>query len=261
MNGNLGRNEAAVPERQPAAARRRRARSRSTGATASRGSPTSGALAASSSRWASGSRSTAAEALCAAPELASVAPLSARGDREDRAAASRGRSGRRSPLWQHGFETAWRGFPASFHAAHRRARSARARNAAESTGKDQPMFARTFIFLYGIASYAVFLVAFLYAIGFVGNLSCRSRSTRAAPGLSPRRCSSTLLLLGIFAIQHSVMARPAFKRWWTRIIPRRVRAQHLRAGVEPAAPAALLAMAADPRAKSGTSKARPDASR
>ncbi|HUL92401.1 MAG TPA: hypothetical protein VLV56_08615 [Burkholderiales bacterium] len=81
------------------------------------------------------------------------------------------------------------------------------------------MFARTFIFLYGIVSYAAFLVAILYAIGFVGNLWVPKSIDTGGAGSPTEALIVDALLLGIFAIQHSVMARAAFKRWWTRIIP------------------------------------------
>ena len=81
------------------------------------------------------------------------------------------------------------------------------------------MFARIFIFLYGIASYAAFLVAILYAIGFVGNLRVPKSIDTGGSGSLAEALVIDALLLGLFAIQHSVMARPAFKRWWTRIIP------------------------------------------
>lgn len=82
------------------------------------------------------------------------------------------------------------------------------------------MFARAFIFTYGLASYAVFLVAFLYAVGFVGNLVVAKSIDAGGSASLAEALLVDALLLGVFAIQHSVMARPAFKRWWTRVIPR-----------------------------------------
>lgn len=78
---------------------------------------------------------------------------------------------------------------------------------------------RTGILLYGLACYAVFFATFLYAIGFVGNLWVPKAMD------SPRATSLGLALLidlgllSLFALQHSVMARPGFKRVWTRLIP------------------------------------------
>lgn len=78
---------------------------------------------------------------------------------------------------------------------------------------------RTGILLYGLACYAVFFATFLYAIGFVGNLWVPKAMD------SPRETSLGLALLidlgllSLFALQHSVMARPGFKRVWTQVIP------------------------------------------
>lgn len=78
---------------------------------------------------------------------------------------------------------------------------------------------RLAIFIYGVACYAVSLGAFLYGIGFIGNLWVPKTmdSARDVPFGSALAIDVALLL--VFALQHSVMARPAFKRWWTRFIP------------------------------------------
>src|SRR5688572_1854993 len=79
---------------------------------------------------------------------------------------------------------------------------------------------RILAFVYGALSYVVFLATFLYAIGFVGNLVVpRSIDTAPRAGSLTRALIADLILLSIFAIQHSVMARPGFKRWWTKIVP------------------------------------------
>jgi protein-S-isoprenylcysteine O-methyltransferase Ste14 len=80
---------------------------------------------------------------------------------------------------------------------------------------------RLVIFLYGVGSYAVFFATFLYAIAFVGNLPLVPRRIDGVAELAlGNALVIDVLLLAAFAIQHSVMARPAFKDWWTRIIPR-----------------------------------------
>lgn len=78
---------------------------------------------------------------------------------------------------------------------------------------------RILILAYGLFSYAMFLGVFLYAIGFLGNIYVPN-SIDAEPSSSFwTALGINVGLLGLFAVQHSVMARPAFKKMWTKIVP------------------------------------------
>ena len=77
---------------------------------------------------------------------------------------------------------------------------------------------KSIIFLFGILAYLVFLAAFLYAIGFVGDfLVPKSIDSGVETGFMEALLTNAVLL-SIFALQHSIMARPAFKKWWTTIV-------------------------------------------
>src|SRR5690606_29521892 len=81
------------------------------------------------------------------------------------------------------------------------------------------MFKRLVIVAYGLVSYAVFFVTFLYAIGFIGNLWVPKTLDSPRETTFATALLVNLGLLALFAVQHSLMARPAFKRWWTRFVP------------------------------------------
>ena len=81
------------------------------------------------------------------------------------------------------------------------------------------LIGRIVAFLYGIAAYVIFFVTFLYAIGFAEDMVVPKTIDDGPAGPPAQALIINLVLMSIFAVQHSVMARPQFKRWWTKFVP------------------------------------------
>ena len=81
---------------------------------------------------------------------------------------------------------------------------------------------RIIAFTYGTACYLIFLATFLYGVAFIGNIGPIKTIDGAATAPFGQALLINTFLLGLFAVQHSVMARPAFKQWWTRLVPKPV---------------------------------------
>ncbi len=82
--------------------------------------------------------------------------------------------------------------------------------------------AASFSLFYGLVAYVVFLATFLYLIAFSGNIVVPKTVDSGTAGPVGLAVAVDLALLGLFALQHSIMARRSFKRWWTRIVPESV---------------------------------------
>lgn len=89
----------------------------------------------------------------------------------------------------------------------------------DAPSRNGNLFVRTIAFLYGLIAYVVFFVTFLYAIGFVENLIVPTTIDAGIVAPTMTAIIIDLALMSIFALQHSIMARKQFKRWWTQFVP------------------------------------------
>src|ERR1700693_604732 len=81
---------------------------------------------------------------------------------------------------------------------------------------------KIFAFLYGLASYVLFVGTFLYAVVLIGHLVVAKNIDTGVAGSMGEALIVNLLLMSLFALQHSVMARRQFKEWWTQYVPKSV---------------------------------------
>src|SRR5689334_23856937 len=72
---------------------------------------------------------------------------------------------------------------------------------------------------YGVAAYLLFLAVFLYLVAFLGNFWVPRTVDHGLSAPIGEAVLVNMVLVGLFGLQHSVMARPGFKAWWTRVVP------------------------------------------
>jgi protein-S-isoprenylcysteine O-methyltransferase Ste14 len=94
----------------------------------------------------------------------------------------------------------------------------------QATGEEMKgsLIGRALAFVYGFAAYAIFFATFLYAIAFVSGLMVPKAIDDGAVVPLPEALVVDLVLMSVFAVQHSVMARRQFKQWWTQFVPKPV---------------------------------------
>jgi protein-S-isoprenylcysteine O-methyltransferase Ste14 len=123
----------------------------------------------------------------------------------------------RASFWRDAFAQSGKGLVAA-----RRNPSAQLRVALSSVArKPGAVMARTAFLIYGVIAYLLFVAAILYGIGFVANVVPHGIDGKLS-GEPWKSAVIDVLLLGVFALQHNVMARPWFKNWWTRFVPQAI---------------------------------------